>query len=225
MNFDFGQTYLYKLHRLTTSIDTAFDQTLRKHANISLSQFTLLLSINQFQPVSQRKIATFLNITPAAVSRRVEVAQRNRWIELDSQLSDGRMQALQLTKKGEKMITQGLATLEEYLFHLFNFSGSNTNLMEHIDMLLDGIADLNTPKWTKPHAKTDQIPKAAELFLTNGRSLNRAVMDVQKAAGHMIDDEWWTKNVTIATNTLEAAERFDKAYAKLLKDIEKILSL
>ena len=225
MDFDFSQTYLYKLHRLTTSIDTAFDQTLQNYAAITLSQFVLLLSVNQYQPVSQRKIATFLAITPAAISRQVDIAQRNKWIVISGHSDDRRTQSLQLTKDGQIIIEKGLAALEQQLFHIFNYSGSNTNLMQHIDTLLEGITDLNKPKWTHAPKKGVDIPKAADLFLTNGRSLNRAVIAVQKAAGHMVDETWWAKNVTVTTNTLETAERFDKAYATFLKNIDKILSL
>ncbi len=135
MDFDFSQTYLYKLHRLTTSIDTLFDQTLRRHAEIGLSQFTLLLSVAQHQPVDQRTIAQFLGISPGAISRQVEVARQAHWITVQNNPQDRRGQVLQMTPKGMAKINNGVAILQEHVFQIFDDDNRQTNLMEHIDLL------------------------------------------------------------------------------------------
>jgi DNA-binding MarR family transcriptional regulator len=135
MDFDFSQTYLYKMHRLTTSLDAVFDTNLRKHADIGLSQFTLLLSVQQYQPTSQRQIVTFLDISPGAISRQVEIAQSKNWIVINGDVTDRRKQLLSLTATGEKKITAGLDALEKYVFNIFNDENKQTNLMHHMQLL------------------------------------------------------------------------------------------
>lgn len=135
MDFDFSQTYLYKLHRLTTSLDTLFDQKLRQYSSIGLSQFTLLLSIAQHQPASQRTIASFLDLSPGAISRQVEIARQNGWLTVRSDPKDRRGQILRLTPAGSAMITHGLTTLEVHVFSIFQDENKQTNLMDHIEIL------------------------------------------------------------------------------------------
>ncbi len=139
MDFDFSQTYLYKMHRLTTSLDTLFDTELRQRAGIGLSQFTLLLSVQQLQPTTQRRIATFLGISPGAISRQVEIAQKNHWVTLTADHSDRRKQYLSLTPTGKKMIATGIHALEKHAFQIFSDENTQTNLMHHIQLLQTNI--------------------------------------------------------------------------------------
>lgn len=143
MTFDFSQTYLYKMHRLTTSLDTIFDQNLRKYADIGLSQFTLLLSVDQHQPVGQRTIATFLSISPGAISRQVEIARKNGWITIRNNADDRRGQSLQITPKGKQRIDDGIVALEQHVFQIFDDENAQTNLMGHIDLLQSHIDSIH----------------------------------------------------------------------------------
>lgn len=135
MDFDFSQTYLYKMHRLTTSLDALFDTKLRQHADIGLSQFTLLLSVKQLQPATQRHLASFLGISPGAISRQVELALKSRWITLAHDTTDRRKQHLSLTPAGQKKITTGVNALEKHVFQIFDDDNVQTNLMHHILLL------------------------------------------------------------------------------------------
>lgn len=144
MMIDFSQTYLYKLHRLTTGLDTLFDQNLRQYSDIGLSQFTLLLSVAQHQPVSQRKIAEFLSLSPSAISRQVEIAAKKRWITVKDDPNDRRGKILQLTPLGESKIQHGIEILEAHVFQIFKDENVQTNLMGHIDILLGHLGDLRT---------------------------------------------------------------------------------
>lgn len=139
MKVDYSQTYLYKLHRLTNSLDKLFDQTLRNHADISFSQFTLMLSIDKHQPTTQRTIADFLDLSPGAISRQVDVARQNGLISVSGVASNRRAQSISLTQNGEAAITRGLNALEQHVFHLFDRSDDSMHLMGHIDMLSNRI--------------------------------------------------------------------------------------
>jgi DNA-binding MarR family transcriptional regulator len=139
MTFNFSQTYLYKMHKLTSSLDTTFDRHLRQYADIGLSQFTLLLSVQQHQPIAQRSVATFLGISPGAVSRQVEIAQKQGWITIANDIGDRRRQHLSLTNAGADKIQSGIAVLEKHVFHIFDNENVQSSLMGHIDMLQKSI--------------------------------------------------------------------------------------
>ncbi len=142
MEFDFSNTYLYKMHALTTSLDALFDKELRRHAGIGLSQFTLLLAVQHGQPVTQRATAGFLMISPGAVSRQVDIASRNGWLRTTSG-TDRRSQHLVLSPAGEDMIRAGIAALERQAFAVFDDENHQGNLMEHIDLLQRNVSRTN----------------------------------------------------------------------------------
>ena len=139
MNFDFSQTYLYKMHRLTNSLDKLFDVSLRRYAVIGLSQFTLLLAVSQHKTASQRTIASFLGISPGAISRQVEVAQKQGFIIVQNSTQDRRGQLVSITAKGQQKITDGITVLEQHVFAIFNDENMQTNLMGHIEKLQENI--------------------------------------------------------------------------------------
>lgn len=145
MDFDFSQTYLYKLHRLTSSLDSLFDQKLRQYSDIGLSQFTLLLSVQQHQPADQRTIARFLDLSPGAISRQVEIARANKWLSVRADPKDRRGHILKLTAAGEQKIAHGLDTLWAHVFSIFDDENRQTNLMEHIDLLQGHINKIKRP--------------------------------------------------------------------------------
>lgn len=219
MSFDYSETYLYKLHKLTNSLDKVFDQNLRQYANIGLSQFSLLLSVNQHQPVKQRAVAKFLDLSTSAISRQVDIASQNGWVSISGADKDKRAQVLNLTAKGKATITKGMAALEEHVFSIFSHDNTQTNLMEHIEVLQANITALNGSLRPVLQTSYDTLPKATDLFQVNGGDINRAVIDVQKAVGHHVSAAWWTKHIDNAKNNLATAKRFDDAYARYVQQI------
>lgn len=222
MSFDYSETYLYKLHKLTNSLDKVFDQNLRQHANIGLSQFSLLLSVNQHQPVKQRAVAKFLDLSTSAISRQVDIASQNGWVSISGADEDKRAQVLNLTAKGKATITKGMAALEEHVFSIFNHDNTQTNLMEHIEVLQANITALNGSLRPTLQTNYDTLPKATDLFQANGGDINRAVIDVQKTVGHHVSAAWWTKHIGNAKNNLATAKRFDDAYAHYVQQIAEL---
>lgn len=137
-NLDVRETYLYKLHLITNKLDAFFDGVLRKHAGIGLTQFLFLQSVRQSQPVRQGRVAELLMLTPAAVSRQVEVAKSKGWITTIryDEDADRRVQVVTITDKGKERLQSGLEALERYAFYIFKDQDNPHSLMEHIDTLL-----------------------------------------------------------------------------------------
>lgn len=133
----FSNTYLFKLHKLTNQLDKVFDQALRKSAGIGLSQFTLLMSVAEHQPVSQSKVAEVLELSPGAISRQVEIAAGKQWLKVQNNQQDRRGQILSLSPAGQAMVKNGLKVLERDVLGIFDEHNRQTGLMQHIDHLLN----------------------------------------------------------------------------------------
>ena len=131
----FSQTYLYKLHSLTNALDKAFDKVLQAHANLTLPQFMLLITVSENGPINQRKAAQLLGISPAAVKRQTDIAIDYGRLELAlADRSPG--QNLQLTARGRADIKKGLRSLEIHLFQVFSDNHRSVDLMTHLNLLL-----------------------------------------------------------------------------------------
>lgn len=94
--------------------------------------------------------------------------------------------------------------------------------MGHLDLLLDSISALDDMASPVLATQGHTVPKAADLFLTNGGDINRAVIDIQKVVGHYVSDKWWIKNIGKTENNLSTAERFDNAYDRYIRQIADI---
>ena len=139
MRLHLEETYLYKFHLLTNGLDKLFDEALRSHANIGLSHFLILLAVRQHKKMSSKDIATFLRVSPAAVSRQVDGACEAGWLALEASKTDARGQNIRLTKEGEKRVRRGLRALEAHVFTVFLGGNRQMDLMSHIDNLLDNM--------------------------------------------------------------------------------------
>lgn len=133
--FRFSQTYLYKLHVLANTLDKAFDQVLRAHANVTLSQFMLLATVAEHGTINQRKIAGLVGTSPPAIKRQVDLALHAQWLEVSA--ADNTLgQSLRLTAKGETVIQHALQALDQHLLKIFVDGDEQTDLMTHINTLL-----------------------------------------------------------------------------------------
>lgn len=232
MKIDYSQTYVYKLHTLSSTLDKAFDEVLIKNADISFSQFSLLLSINQFGTASQQSIAGFLHVSPAAVSRQVEVAQRNGHVKVKAFKDNRRQNSISLSPRGHDVIQEGYDALQKHLFKIFDDDDKSLSLMQHIDLLFrntKGVIDEQdrktktiNPKKNQINRKeknmSNQIPKARKLFRGD---INDAVIRVQKATGVHINDGWWFSKVGNQGSTEQILDRFDKHYPDFVKQQSK----
>jgi DNA-binding MarR family transcriptional regulator len=138
-DFDLSQTYLYKLHTLTNDLNKLFDQVLRSKTQLGLTQFLFLLSVRQHDLVSSKKVAQFLSLSPAAISRQVAVAHRSGWVQHQSKGEDRRAQLLFITAAGDREVKKGITALENEVLHVFKDEDKPTSLMEHIDLLTTNI--------------------------------------------------------------------------------------
>lgn len=140
-DFDLAETYIYKLHVLTKSIDTLFENTLHANSELGLTQFMTLLIVNQYQPVNQRKVALHLLQSPAAISRQVELAWKKGWINVGGASNDKRGQVITMTPNGAEQLQKGLKALNQHAFDVFSDEHMQTDLLGHMDLLLRNLGN------------------------------------------------------------------------------------
>lgn len=230
MRIDYSQTYVYKLHTLTSTLDKAFDIVLIKYADISFSQFSLLLGVAQFESASQQSIANFLQVTSSAVSRQVDLANKNGYLVVNAVKNNRRKNCISLTPKGHNIIQKGHEVLENHLFKIFADGDKSLGLVQHIDLLFynaKGVIDEQIGKNKndfpikvhhinrKDNIMSDQIPKARKLFRGD---INDAVIRVQQSTGIEITPAWWNQHVGNDGSTESILDRFDKYYPELVAE-------
>lgn len=149
---NFSETYLFKLRTLSSLLEKVFDQALRRYAQTTLSQFMLLLILAEHRSINQRTVARFLEISPAAINRQVELAQAQGFIMVEAAVN-GHSNLLSLTAEGDKVIQKGMSCLEQHVFQIFADENRQTSLMEHLDLLLKHAKGVASPKTKKspPH--------------------------------------------------------------------------
>jgi DNA-binding MarR family transcriptional regulator len=202
LQIDLQNTYLYKLHILANELDKAFHEALMGGSGITLSQFLLLAIISDSEHINQRRIAKKLGISPAAINRQTDIAIRKGLVRVNAEIKKPSLN-LKLTDKGYALLAASVDVLEVKVFGVFANSDRRTDLMAHIDMLLEALK--------KEVQMETQIPKAQKLFKGD---INIAVIAVQKATGISISPDWWDRNVGNSGTSHDILARFDKAYAR-----------
>ncbi len=86
--------------------------------------------------LASAKWRVFLELSPGAVSRQVELARRKGWLKLSSDARDRRHQLLEITPAGTAIVAGGLAALEQHVFPIFHDHDRQASLMEHMNALL-----------------------------------------------------------------------------------------
>lgn len=133
----FSQTYLYKVHALSLTLDKAFDRILRKYAHCTLSQFMLLMSVAEHDRINQRGIAQYLSISTVAAKRQIDLAEGKLLIK-KTPGAIAPSENIELTSHGRSTIDLCLKSLNDHMFSIFDNHSSSLTLMRHLDLLIGG---------------------------------------------------------------------------------------
>ncbi|OBJ81808.1 hypothetical protein A9W96_28820 [Mycobacterium sp. 1245852.3] len=104
----------YYLHRVAALVDKRGDAMFRDQLGISLRQFLLLRLIEMGAPTpSQQMIAERLGIAKSAVSRHIDIARQNGWIDVGISEQSRRQNSVTLTKEGRRLLVRAQALLAQ----------------------------------------------------------------------------------------------------------------
>lgn len=95
------ERFMRNLHKTVFMLDRFADRLLAEAMGGTFSQFMVLMGIAQCPGLSQQKIAQFLNLTPAAVSRQVDTLSEEGLISRKQDPESRRSHIVDLTPAGE----------------------------------------------------------------------------------------------------------------------------
>lgn len=138
MSENFSQAIAYKIHKAVFVMDKAADSTLQDKLGLTLSQFLILMVVDQNPNVKQIEIADFLEITQAAVSRQIDVLKNKKLIIISQNRENRRENLLSPTTKGKEIFNQANLILHETFENLYKVMNEKekVNLEKSLDKLL-----------------------------------------------------------------------------------------
>jgi len=101
-------------------LDKFADISLQNELHIGLSQFLIMLAILKRPLLSQQDIAHFLRVTPAAVSRQIELLRDKQLIVLGENKQNRREHVLSLTKSGQDIMLNARKLLGKRMTQAFS---------------------------------------------------------------------------------------------------------
>ncbi len=107
------------LHKAVFFMDRAADQVLREKLNLTFSQFRILLAVRKLGAITQQQAARFHSLTPAAVSRQVEILKQRGLLAVKQNSQNRRMHFLSLTFGGKKQISSAVLLLDKLFSKMY----------------------------------------------------------------------------------------------------------
>jgi DNA-binding MarR family transcriptional regulator len=138
---NFSEAIAYKIHKAVFVIDKTADSSLQAKADLTLSQFLILMNIVQKPGLTQIEIAVFLEVTQSAVSRQIEVLKNKNLITIRKNEENRRENLLFPTSLGKNVFTRSNQILNEAFDELYNVMNSTEkeNLEKSLDKLLSSV--------------------------------------------------------------------------------------
>ncbi len=99
-NDEFASSAAFKLHALVQMLDRRAEQMLQAELGIGYRQFLVLAVISGLESGSQRMAADCLGVTPAAISRHIDLLCEQGFISRNPKDGSRREYQLSLTEEG-----------------------------------------------------------------------------------------------------------------------------
>ncbi|HSX14340.1 MAG TPA: MarR family transcriptional regulator [Candidatus Saccharimonadales bacterium] len=109
----FSQTLLYRLDRYVSKTVKAAESRLREVSGMSFSQFLVLMALVERGDLQQSSVADYVGVTPAVISKQVELLAGQGLLQLRPAHNDRRSNLVRITPSGRQSAQQALATVQE----------------------------------------------------------------------------------------------------------------
>lgn len=138
MSRNFNDAIAYKIHKAAFVMDKVADSALQQRLNLTLSQFLILMTVNQNPNITQIQVADFLEQTQAAVSRQIDILKNKKLIEITKNEENRRENLLFPTSFGRKVFIQANDLLHKTFDDLYNVMNDRekNQLEKSLDKLL-----------------------------------------------------------------------------------------
>ncbi len=104
----------YYIHRVVSLLNKRGEAMFRTELGITMRQFLLLRLIEMgAEAPSQQLIADRLGIAKSAVSRHIDIARKNGWIQVEVSAESRRQNSISLTPAGRQVLANAKPLVEE----------------------------------------------------------------------------------------------------------------
>lgn len=150
MSQDLAKSLAHKIHVLVILMDRVIDEILKKEFDIGLNSFLVLHLISLYQNITQKTLANYLNLTPAAISKSVFLMKKNGWLEIQQNPQNRKENHLTLTQSGKDLVEKANKIVEQNTQILENdLSVDEVNKTDSaLDKMLK-VLNPQCPNWTK----------------------------------------------------------------------------
>lgn len=113
------ERFLRAVHKSVCVIDRTADRILTETSGGTFSQFLVLMAITHSSGLSQQKIAEFLDLTPAAVSRQIDALVEAGFVVREQDPQSRRSHVVSLSPVGnERMHAMKKILLDSFQEHM-----------------------------------------------------------------------------------------------------------
>ncbi|MFZ2038963.1 MAG: MarR family transcriptional regulator [Minisyncoccia bacterium] len=110
----------YKIHQFMLALERSLQRELAQNCpQVTFSQFMFLLVIQKHPESSQKIIADARQLTPAAISRQIEILIKKGWVVREKTSYSKREYILSLTPQGKKLLEQAKKVLDKQRNRIF----------------------------------------------------------------------------------------------------------
>lgn len=114
-NLRLNHPHILKIHKFMFLASKSIDKILDEMLDIGFSQSMILMYIHSHPKTSQRDISSSRNITPAAVSRHVDILIQKDYIKLKENELNKREHILEISPMGEEVLFQVIGIINREL--------------------------------------------------------------------------------------------------------------
>lgn len=112
-NSQFEKSLLNKIARVANKLEQEVENELKVSFALTFSQFRALEAMSDGEEVSQRELATRLEVTPAVITRQAEVLGARGLLVQRPNPRSKRENLLALTRKGEQAVYDAAKAIQE----------------------------------------------------------------------------------------------------------------
>ena len=110
---------IFKLKQFMFSFFHVVDKSFQEDLSITLPQFMVLIAINNNPKGTQAVLAEFRKITPAGISKQINILIKKKLIARKNNKDDKREHSIILTPKGKKIYEEGMKIFRKHQENIF----------------------------------------------------------------------------------------------------------
>jgi len=129
----------FNIHRASFLLDRIADRALQDKFALTYAQFRILMAIDSKKNLSQKDIASFWEVSEAAVSRQLENLKGKALIACQEDRQNRRKNVLALTQKGREQLLKSYKLISQRYQDIYKVIDAKTQdqLVGNLEKLVD----------------------------------------------------------------------------------------